>query len=150
MRTTSSLEAENSVIQRWLPRNTNIYKFIETLKMHESIKSSDLHQISMRLCAKNQFERKHKVDRVREEKILYLTTSLENGEISVAAFLEAMSGKDILPPLGISNFLNYQTSLIILFYFFNVAYRKSRLRPRKNLFHYLTPTFCLNLPLFLI
>lgn len=117
------------MIQRWLPRNTHIYKFIESLKMHESIRSSDLHQVSIGLF---KFERKHKIDKLREKKISYLTASLENGEISVAAFLEAMSGKDILPTLGISNSKYHNHHYYNSFFSVNVVYRKSRLRPRRT------------------
>lgn len=100
MRTTSSLEAINSVIQRSFPGQTNIYKFIESLRLYESRKSEDLYKMSTSGISNRQLERKRAVDKEREEKILYFTTQLKNGEISTSLFLESMSGKDVLPPVG--------------------------------------------------
>lgn len=100
MRTTSSVEAMNSVIQRSLPRNTNIYKFTSNLQLHEAVKSSSLYQISLGEITNKNFERKRREDKLREEKISFFTKLLKDGKISVDEFLECMSGKDILPPVG--------------------------------------------------
>lgn len=100
MRTTSSVETLNSVIQRSFPGQTTIFRFIESLKLHESIKSSDLYQLSMGEISNKKMERKRALDRQRDSKIKRLTEQLKNGEISVKIFLEAMSKKDVLPPIG--------------------------------------------------
>lgn len=105
MRTTSSVESINSAIQRSFPDTTNIFKFIDSLKMYESIKSYDLHQLSLGEMSNNQLERKRKIDKERQEKIKYLTRKLQIGEITVAAFLESMSSKDVLPSIGVYAFL---------------------------------------------
>lgn len=100
MRTTSSVEALNSVIQRSFPGQTTIFRFIESLRLHESIKSSDLYQLSLGEISNKIMERRRALDRHRDVKIKRLTTQLKNGEISVNVFLEAMSEKDVLPHTG--------------------------------------------------
>lgn len=100
MRTTSSLEAINSAIQRSFPGRTNIYKFIESLRLYEARRSEDLYKLSTNEISDKQLKRKRAVDRERERKISYFTTKLKNGEISVILFLESMSGNDVLPPVG--------------------------------------------------
>lgn len=42
MRTTSSLEAFNSALNRTLPRRANFFKFVQCLKTHEFSKFSDI------------------------------------------------------------------------------------------------------------
>ncbi|XP_031626897.1 uncharacterized protein LOC116343127 [Contarinia nasturtii] len=69
MRTTSSLEGMNSVIQNSFSSNQNIYSFIEQLRLHESIKSSDLYQLSRSEITNKQLERRRTEDKVRDEKI---------------------------------------------------------------------------------
>lgn len=93
MRTTSSLEAMNSVIQRTFPSKTNMYKFMENLKMHEAIKSSDMYQLSMDFVTNEHLERRRKEDKIREEKIKTCNEMLENEEISVAEFLALICKK---------------------------------------------------------
>lgn len=100
MRTTSSLEAINSVIQRSFPGHTNIYKFIESLRLYDAQKSENLYKLSINDISNKQLKRKRVVDREREEKILYFTEQLKNGGISITLFLESMSGTDILPGTG--------------------------------------------------
>lgn len=100
MRTTSSLEAINSVIQRSFPGKTNIFKFIESLRLYESRKSEDLHKLSIGEIPYRQLERKRAVDRERERKIVFFSNQLDFGYISVEEFLESMSSHDILPPAG--------------------------------------------------
>lgn len=100
MRTTSSVEAMNSVIQRTFPEQTQIFKFVNSLRMFESIKSTDLYQISRGYFTNQHLQRKRAEDRKREEKIKTLSTLLNNETISVPQFLESMSANDVLPPNG--------------------------------------------------
>ncbi|XP_055307903.1 uncharacterized protein LOC129572024, partial [Sitodiplosis mosellana] len=102
MRTTSSLEALNSIIQRTFPGQTTIFKFVESLKLLESIKSSDLHQLTSGFISNQQLERRRRADKHRNDKINHFTGLLTNKEISVAVFLESMSGKDVLPTIAYS------------------------------------------------
>lgn len=101
MRTTSSVEGLNSVIQRSFPAKTHIFKFVDSLKMFEAIKSTDLYQLSTGEITSEQLERRRAVDKKRDEKIKYFSGKLNIGEISIASFLQAMSSKDILPPVGV-------------------------------------------------
>lgn len=91
MRTTSSLEAMNSQIQRMLPVKRHLYKFIESLQLHESIKSSDLYQLSTGNITNRQLEKRRIEDRVRDAKIKSLTEQLKMRKISVWNFLKSMS-----------------------------------------------------------
>lgn len=102
MRTTSSLEGLNSVIQKTFPKTTTIFKFAESLRLYEASKSTDLYQISTGQITTPQLERRRKADRERDEKIKYLSAELNNGYISIVQFLVSMSEKDILPPVAFS------------------------------------------------
>lgn len=105
MRTTSSIEGLNSVIQKSFPSRTTIFKFIESLKLHEATKATDLYQISEGQITNPQLERRRKTDRQREQKIEFVTNALNAGDISVSDFLVAMSEDDILDFDGTFNFL---------------------------------------------
>lgn len=89
------------MLQRMFPNQTTIFKFIDSLKLLESIKSSNLYQLQLGFNANQQLNRKRKADQQREAKIKMFTTQLRKGEISVAVFLEAMSEKDVLSPYGV-------------------------------------------------
>lgn len=91
MRTTSSLESINSQLQRMLPENAHLYKFIECLRLHESIKSSDLYQISIGNITNQNMKKRRAEDRARDAKIKLLSGKLKKQEISVAGFLRSMS-----------------------------------------------------------
>lgn len=91
MRTTSSIEAMNSVIQRSFPSNTHIFKFVESLRLHESIKSSNLYQLSLGDISNQQLLRRRALDRERDEKIKIFSEKLKDGVISTAEFLKSMT-----------------------------------------------------------
>lgn len=95
MRTTSSVEALNSVIQRSFPTNPNIFKFIENLRLHESIKSTDLYKLECGNVPDQQLQRKRAEDRKREDKIKMCSEMLKDGEISVAEFLKMMANRNL-------------------------------------------------------
>lgn len=105
MRTTSPVESINSYIQRTFPGQTNIFKFVDNLKLHETTKASDLFQLSINEISSKQLKMKRKEDQKRQNKINVLTEHLKSGEISAAIFLESMSVKKILPSTG-TFFLN--------------------------------------------
>lgn len=98
MRTVSSLESMNSQIGRSFQRHANIFKFIESLKMHEFMKSSEMKLILN--TPERSLRKKHKTDREREEKIKFFTTLLKRKEVDIGEFLEAMANKAILPSAG--------------------------------------------------
>lgn len=99
MRTTSLVESINSVLQRSFPDPTQIFKFIEQLKLFDTIKSTDLHQISTGLIIKSSLQQKRAADRKRDEQIQQCTNDLKSNAISVGKFLEQVSIKDVLPPV---------------------------------------------------
>lgn len=96
MRTVSSLEALNSQIGRSFQRHANIFKFINSLKMHEFMKSSEMMELSLRAFEKK-IQRKHLADKEREAKITFFTALLKRNEVDIGEFLEAMANKSILP-----------------------------------------------------
>lgn len=98
MRTTSLVEAMNSVIQRTFPPKTHWFKFVESLKLHEAIKSTDLFQISSGEIENPKLQQVRAEDKRRAEKINALSTQLELGEITAFEFLEEMS-ENIVAPL---------------------------------------------------
>lgn len=55
--------------------------------MHESIKSSEMYQLSMGSVTNQQLERRRVEDRLRQENIKTHTEMLRNEDISVAEFL---------------------------------------------------------------
>lgn len=87
MRTTSVLEGMHSVIQRTFPTKPHILKFIESLRLHEATKSSDLIQ----LLKGNIIQQIRAEDRERAQKIKKFTEDLEAELISVEIFLDKMS-----------------------------------------------------------
>lgn len=99
MRTTSSVEAINSSLQRDFPGKTNIFKFTDSLKLYESEKSSDLHFLSMKKNLDQQLQRRRKEDRIRDAKIQSNTDLLKIGVITPIEFLEAMA-EEVLPESG--------------------------------------------------
>lgn len=95
MRTTSSHESLNSQIQRMLPQTTNLYKFAESLQLHESIKSSDLHQLSTGNITNGLMEKRRAEDKARDVKIKLLTEKLRLRKISALGFLKSMSTSNV-------------------------------------------------------
>lgn len=92
MRTTSSLESMNSALGRGCQKHP-----LGHIRKHEFKKSLDLLNLLENLDLDKDFKRKRQMDKEREMKISYFTNKLQEGEIYVEDFLEAMSDKDILP-----------------------------------------------------
>lgn len=100
MRTTSSLESVNAQFKRMFKRHGNIFKFIESAKLHEYSKVIDLQQLQTTVTAK-QMERRKNIDKERDEKIKHFSSMLDQKQIDVTEFLEAMANKSILPSTGL-------------------------------------------------
>lgn len=100
MRTTSSVEAMNSVIQRSFRTNPHIYQFIENLRLHESVKSTDLYQLTLGSITNPKLKKKRAEDQMRDEKIRMCTDKLQNGNISIAEFLRLMANENSLSSGG--------------------------------------------------
>lgn len=99
-RTTSLVESINSQIQRSFPARPSILQFTDYLRLHESMKSTDLYQIVQLEIVNDELSRKRATDRARHLKIMHFTDLLKAGEISIAEFLEAMSSKEVLNIAG--------------------------------------------------
>lgn len=94
MRTTSSLEAFNSALNKTLPRRANFFKFVQCLKTHEFSKFSDLFNHFNSLCEIK--VRKRKLDRIRDQKIKRNFNLFNTKKIKLSEYLEAVSATDIL------------------------------------------------------
>lgn len=125
MRTTSSLESQNSQMNRFFDTShPSIFQFIDCLKSYEFMKGNKMDSLIGNNVPKKQLERKRKRDVKRNEKINFFTQMLEDGLISVGDFLEAMGNRIILPYNGyiyktFSNFYYILKSSLIAFQFFS-------------------------------
>lgn len=97
MRTTSSLESLNSVLGRLIPKQPNIFKFIDGIKLHEFAKHRELLELLFN-CPKKQLKRKKEIDEKRDAKIKRTTEQLVNNEISPSEFLDVFSSDQTLLP----------------------------------------------------
>lgn len=100
MRTTSLVESMNSVIQRSFPPKPHWYKFVECLRLHEAIKSTDLYQMSSGDINNPKLQQIRAKDKERKEKIQLLLNKLNMEEIDVAEFLEQMCENPVAAPVG--------------------------------------------------
>lgn len=100
MRTTSLVEAMNSFIQRSFPPKPHWYKFVESLRLHEAKKSTDLFQVASREFTNQKLQQIRAEDKQRDEKIKSLSNKLNLKEITAAEFLEQMCESSVVPPAG--------------------------------------------------
>lgn len=95
MRTTSALEAFNSVLSRSLPKHANFFKFIDSIKHHEFSRFTDfLNSIDQ---TSEPVKKKRKQDQLRDEKIKHCSERLKEGQINFKEFLSTVSGLEDLP-----------------------------------------------------
>lgn len=94
-RTTSLVEAINSQIQRTFPAQPSILQYVEFLKMHESMSSTDLYHLVQEKTPDKEYLRKRPTDRARDKKIKHFSALFGAGDISIGDFLVAMSLKEI-------------------------------------------------------
>lgn len=90
MRTTSSLEAFNSYLNRTMAKRAGFFKFVSNLKLHESRKAETMHHLANDTVPDSQYNRRKLSDQKRDKKIKILTEQLSNGMISMTGFLDAM------------------------------------------------------------
>lgn len=92
MRTTSSLESFNAVLNRSIAKRPNFYKFVERLKLHESRAADQMYNAvhGLQKC----LEPHHEKDRQRAEKIKHFTKLICNRKLTPQEFLNAMAQKD--------------------------------------------------------
>lgn len=91
MRTVSSLESFHSAVNRTVPKKSHFFKFTMGLKYHECRKADKMLNLVRDLIPKNQLQKKHLRDQVRENKINHFTKLLCSEDISVREFLLAMA-----------------------------------------------------------
>lgn len=94
MRTTSSLESFNAVLNKSIAKRANLFKFVPRLRLHASRKEDEMIQLAKGLLRPDQFKRRKEKDQMREEKIQYLTAKYLNGKITeqkVKNFLREIS-----------------------------------------------------------
>lgn len=97
MRTTSLVEAMNSVIQRSFPAKTHMFKFAESLRLHEAMKSTDLYQISSGHITNSKLQQIRAADKQRNDRINLLSEMLKSEQISTEEFLDQIGEKYIAP-----------------------------------------------------
>lgn len=96
MRTTSSLEAFNSAINRSVGKKQHYFKFVERIKLHESRSTDRMFGVVHDELPASHFEPRREVDKARQKKIKSNTELLSNGKISVDDFLNAMAADDYM------------------------------------------------------
>lgn len=100
MRTNSSVESDNSVLGRLIPKHPNIYKFIDGIKVHEFARQRELLELES-FCPDKQLKRKRNEDVEREAKIKRANDQLLEEKITPGQFLEVFSAdQSLLPPSG--------------------------------------------------
>lgn len=90
MRTTSSLEGFNSILNRTI---ANFYRFVERLRIHESRKADEMIDL-VRDLSKKHLQPRHKKDQDLDQKIKHNTSLLCAKIISIVDFLNAMTSVD--------------------------------------------------------
>lgn len=90
MRTVSSLEAFHSSLNRSMPKRSNFFKFIDGIKLHESRKTDRMFNLFNNIVS-SILKRKHKIDQERENKIKNFTRLLDDKQITIEKFLQAMA-----------------------------------------------------------
>lgn len=94
MRTTSSLESFNAVLNKSIAKRANLFKFIPRLRLHESRKADEMYHLAHDILSPVQFMRRKKKDQIRDEKIKHLTSKYLEGNITnqkIQSFLEEVA-----------------------------------------------------------
>lgn len=91
MRTTSSLESFNAVLNRSLVKHGHFFEFTMRLKFHESRKSDEMYYLMYDDVPHNQLQRRKKCDKEREKKVQTNTALLMSGVFSIREFMNAMA-----------------------------------------------------------
>lgn len=94
MRTTSSLESFNAVLNKNIAKRTGFFKFIPCLRFLESRKADRMIQMANGIFRADQFKRKRERDQYRQAKIEVLTAKHLNGKVTkknIKDFLGEMS-----------------------------------------------------------
>lgn len=94
MRTTSSLESFNNILNRSISKHTHFFKFLCRLRIHESRKTDEMFYVTNYILPDSHFERRKERDRNRETKIQFFTAKLLSGQFTINQFLLAMAADE--------------------------------------------------------
>lgn len=92
MRTTSSVESFNAVLNRSIDKHPDFFRLVMALKIHESRKTDHLFYTTHNDPKPDEFFEKKKIrDRERDKTIRGLTAKLNNDELNTEEFMHAMA-----------------------------------------------------------
>lgn len=95
MRTTSSVESFNAVLNRSIEKRPNFFRLVLALQIHESRKADKMHYVATNCPSPcGHFRKKKKEDEEREQKIVKLTGDLNEGRLSTEGFMLEMAKDD--------------------------------------------------------
>lgn len=89
MRTTSSLESNNAVLNKSLPKRSNFFKFTQSLKQQEFAKSTDFLNICNGLQAKNVRTKKNHTE--KNNQINKLKYQFDAKVISLNVYIKSLA-----------------------------------------------------------
>lgn len=93
MRTNSSIESMNAVLEKCFPINPDIFQFTDCLREFEFMKVDMLQEIMSGKAVKKCPKRKQVLE--RDMRINTALLNYDNGNLSVAQFLEYLAYEDI-------------------------------------------------------
>lgn len=100
MRTTSSLEALNSVLKRTFTLHPNIFKFMDRLKVYEFGKQLQMFNL-LQEDPSETFQRRKLIDRLRDEKIQTALHKLRyDMNFTIGDFFYFLSVNEVFPSSG--------------------------------------------------
>lgn len=91
MRTTSSVESFNALLNRSMQKRPDFFNFVMALQIHESRKVDEMFYVAKNPTPDEFFEKKKKQDKNRDKKIRNLTEMLNKNELSTEEFMRAMA-----------------------------------------------------------
>lgn len=108
MRTTSSVESFNALLNLSIDKHPEFFKLVMALKIHDSRKTDEMFYVANNNPVPDAyFEKKKKKDQERDQKIRSLTDKLEANELDTEAFMRAMAKDENGEYPSIHSFLHY-------------------------------------------
>lgn len=93
MRTTSSVESFNAVLNRSIHKNPGFFRLILALRVHECRKADEMYY-KVHNVADEYFEKKKIRDQNRDKKIKLLTDALDTGKLNTEGFMVEMAKEE--------------------------------------------------------
>lgn len=92
MRTTSSVESFNALLNGSIEKHPDLFNLVMALKIHESRKADEMFRVANNSPTPDaHFEKKKKKDQERDHKIRFWTQKLIGNEITTEEFMRAMA-----------------------------------------------------------